>query len=126
ARAAGGCAAVARLLPALLERPPGCTGGSAPCRRRRVPAFPCPERRETMSETTTAKEHAVLTEQATLEIQRLLPGPVERVWDYLTRSDLRREWLAAGDMPMAVGAGFELVWRNDELSKYPGARPPGI
>lgn len=77
-----------------------------------------------MSEIATVKEHAVLTEQATLEIQRLLPGPVERIWDYLTRSELRRQWLVAGEMPMAVGAAFELVWRNDELSERRGPRPP--
>jgi uncharacterized protein YndB with AHSA1/START domain len=70
--------------------------------------------------------YGVLTEPATLKIERLLPGPVERVWAYLTESDLRRQWLAAGDMEMEVGASFELVWRNDELSSPPGERPPGF
>ena len=46
----------------------------------------------------------MLTEPATLTIQRLLPGPIERVWAYLTESDLRRQWLAAGEMEMKVGA----------------------
>ena len=53
------------------------------------------------------------------KIQRILPGPIERVWAYLTDSDLRRRWLAAGPMEMKVGAPFELVWRNDELSDPP-------
>ena len=68
----------------------------------------------------------MLTEPATLTIQRLLPGPIERVWAYLTESDLRRKWLAAGEMEMKVGAPFELVWRNDELTDPPGQRPPGF
>lgn len=42
--------------------------------------------------------YGVLTEPATLKIQRLLPGPVERIWAYLTESELRRQWLAAGPM----------------------------
>src|SRR6185369_15079892 len=67
-----------------------------------------------------------LTEPTTLEIQRLLPGPVERIWAYLTESELRRQWLAAGEMEMKVGAPFEFVWHNDELTDPPGQRPPGF
>lgn len=79
-----------------------------------------------MSKRESPKNHGVLIEPATLEIQRLLPGPIERVWAYLTESDLRRQWLAAGEMEMKVGATFELVWRNNELTDPPGERPPGF
>lgn len=64
-----------------------------------------------------------VTAPATLTIERLLPGPAERVWAYLTESDLRRQWLAAGEMPLTVGATFTLTWRNDELTDPPGHRP---
>ena len=79
-----------------------------------------------MTELSTLDPYGVLTEPATLTIQRFLPGPIERVWAYLTESDLRRQWLAAGDMELKVGAPFEFVWRNDELSDPPGQRPPGF
>jgi uncharacterized protein YndB with AHSA1/START domain len=79
-----------------------------------------------MTDLATLDAHGVLTEPATLTIQRLLPGPIERVWAYLVESDLRRKWLAAGQMEMKVGAPFELVWRNDELTDPPGQRPPGF
>src|SRR5208337_1249398 len=79
-----------------------------------------------MTETATPDGYGVLTEPATLKIQRLLPGPIERVWAYLTESDLRRRWLAAGQMEMKAGAPFELVWRNDELTNSPGRRPAGF
>lgn len=79
-----------------------------------------------MTEDTTPNAYGVLTEPATLKIQRLLPGPIERVWAYLTESDLRRLWLAAGRMEMKVGAPFEFVWRNDELTNPSGLRPPGF
>ena len=79
-----------------------------------------------MTDFASPSAYGVLTELATLKIERLLPGPIERVWAYLTESDLRRKWLAAGDMEMKVGAPFELVWRNDELTNPPGQRPQGF
>lgn len=77
-----------------------------------------------MTDLATPNAFGALTEPATLTIERLLPGPIERVWAYLTESELRRKWLAAGPMEMKVGAPFEFVWRNDELSDPPGQRPP--
>jgi uncharacterized protein YndB with AHSA1/START domain len=79
-----------------------------------------------MNELANLEAYGMLTEPATLKIQRLLPGPIERVWAYLTESDLRRQWLAAGQMEMKAGAPFEFVWRNDELTDPPGQRPPGF
>lgn len=79
-----------------------------------------------MMDTATRPGYGALIEPATLKIERLLPGPIERVWAYLTDSELRRQWLAAGTMELAAGAPFELVWRNDELTDPPGQRPPGF
>ncbi len=79
-----------------------------------------------MTELASLDAYGALTEPAALKIQRLLPGPIERVWAYLTESGLRRQWLAAGQMEMKVGAPFEFVWRNDELTDPPGQRPPGF
>src|SRR5262249_32626832 len=116
---------MAELLRALLDRParcprpPAARGRSAPIRRPR-------QRRGPMSERATPGAYGVLTEPATLTIQRLLPGPIDRVWNYLTQGDLRRQWLAAGAMELKVGAPFEFVWRNNELTNPPGARPPGF
>lgn len=70
--------------------------------------------------------YGTLAAPDTLRIERLLPGPIERVWSWLTDSDRRRKWLAAGDMPLAKGAEFTLTWRNDELTTPPGARPEGF
>lgn len=70
--------------------------------------------------------YGTLIEPATLKIQRMLPGPIERVWAYLTDGNLRRKWLASGDIVPTVGSSFELVWRNDELTDPPGKRPEGF
>jgi uncharacterized protein YndB with AHSA1/START domain len=79
-----------------------------------------------MARSMTADAYGELTEPTTLKIQRILPGPIDRVWAYLTESELRRKWLAAGEMELKVGASFELVWRNDELTNPPGRRPAGF
>lgn len=76
-----------------------------------------------MTELAPIDAYGVVDAPATLTIQRLLPGPIERVWSYLVDSDLRRRWLAAGEMPQQAGAEFTLTWRNDELTDPPGARP---
>lgn len=79
-----------------------------------------------MSDAATLDAYGVLIEPATVRIQRLLPGSVERLWAYMTQSDLRRQWLAAGPMDLVVGGEVELVWRNDELSHQVEQRPDGI
>jgi len=79
-----------------------------------------------MDALTTPDTYGTLIDSATLKFQRTLPGPVENIWAYLTESELRRQWLAAGQMTMKPGSSFELVWRNDELTDPPGQRPPGF
>ena len=79
-----------------------------------------------MTQMTAPNPYGALSEDATLTLQRLLPGSIDRVWAYLTESDLRRQWLAAGTMEMRVGAPVELVWRNNELMDDPGQPPEGF
>lgn len=78
-----------------------------------------------MNDLAGLDRHGVLTEPATLTIHRLLPGPIERVWAYITDGELRRQWMAGGTLEATVGAPVEFVWRNDELTDPPGTRPEG-
>ena len=52
----------------------------------------------------------------TIRFERLLPGPIERVWAFLTESDKRGKWLAWGEMEPEVGSDFELHFHHAELS----------
>lgn len=79
-----------------------------------------------MNDLATPDTHGVLMEPMTLQIQRLLPGPIERVWAYITDAELRRKWLAAWTMELRPGAPFTFTWRNGELSDQPGERPEGF
>lgn len=54
-----------------------------------------------------------------LEIFRDLPGPIDRVWDYLTKSDLRQKWLCAGDVSSDVGGEIVFDFDHSRLSKRP-------
>src|SRR5450432_1968616 len=117
---------MARILRTFLDAPARCAGATAPRRRRAQILQQKQKRRQAMNEQPTPPAYGTLIEPATLKIQRLLPGPVERIWAYLTDGELRRKWLAAGAMEMKVGSPFELTWRNDELSDPPGARPEGF
>jgi hypothetical protein len=60
--------------------------------------------------------------------RKLCPGNLSRSDRVLQRihSDLRRQWFAAGIFPEAMGAEFELVWRNDELAGSEAGRPDGF
>ena len=62
-----------------------------------------------MTELATPGDYGAQTAPDTIEIQRLLPGPIERVWAYLTESDLRRRWLAAGEMGLQAGGDPDRV-----------------
>lgn len=54
----------------------------------------------------------------TVRFERLLPGPIERVWAYLTDSEKRGQWLAAGEMTPRPGAAFELRFDHAGLSPH--------
>lgn len=79
-----------------------------------------------MIDTPLNQKLGALAPDRSLRLQRRLPGPIERVWAYLTDNDLRRQWLASGEMQLQAGASFELVWRNDELSNSADERPEGF
>jgi uncharacterized protein YndB with AHSA1/START domain len=63
-------------------------------------------------------EFGVATGARTVCIRRVLPGPIERVWAYLTESEKRGRWLASGPMELRVGGRVELNFRNAELTPH--------
>ena len=61
-------------------------------------------------------DYGVVTEAGAVRFERLLPAPVERVWDYLTDSELRRKWFAGGEMELRPGGAMALLFHNSELA----------
>jgi uncharacterized protein YndB with AHSA1/START domain len=64
------------------------------------------------------RDYGIVTETGSVRFERLLAAPADRVWDYLTQSELRRKWFAAGDMELRPGGTLTLVFRNSELSDH--------
>jgi uncharacterized protein YndB with AHSA1/START domain len=58
-----------------------------------------------------------------VRFERLLAGPVERVWTYLTDSEARGLWLATGEMEPRVGGLVTLRFHHADLSSVPEPTP---
>ena len=57
-----------------------------------------------------------------IRFERLLPGPIETVWAFLTDPQKRGEWLASGPMDLRVGGRVSLRFKHSDLS--PNKAPP--
>ena len=56
----------------------------------------------------------------TIRFERLLPGPLERVWSYLTEPEKTALWIASGTIDLRVGGKCE--WHCDYgLDQAPGS-----
>lgn len=60
-----------------------------------------------------------LTDETTLEIVRVLPGPIDRVWAFLTESDKRAKWLCGGEVELHEGGKIEMAFDHRRISKSP-------
>ncbi len=71
-------------------------------------------------------EFGQLIDPHTVRFERLLPGPIERIWDYLADGKKRGEWFAAGDLPARPGESFELRFKHQDLSPNKAPPPQGF
>lgn len=62
------------------------------------------------------EKHGALIAPDTLLFERFLPGPIDKVWAYLTESEKRGQWLAKGDMEPFEGGKVTLHFLHAELS----------
>ncbi|MEX0843956.1 MAG: SRPBCC family protein [Balneolaceae bacterium] len=63
------------------------------------------------------KQNGIFSKPDTIEFERLLPGPPERIWDYLTKSELKAKWLAGGDVEPRVNGKVEFRFQHKNLSE---------
>lgn len=59
------------------------------------------------------------TDARTVRFERLLPGPVERLWAYLTEPEKRARWLASGPMDLRAGGKAPLFFRHSDFADDP-------
>ena len=61
-------------------------------------------------------DYGELLDESTVRFERLLPGPIERVWSYLTQSDKRAQWLCGGDVETVAEGHVDMHFHNVSLS----------
>jgi len=67
-------------------------------------------------------QHGKFTSRAEVRLVRTLPGPIERIWKYLTDPEKRARWFAGGPMEQRKGGKLELFFRHENIA--PGEQPP--
>jgi uncharacterized protein YndB with AHSA1/START domain len=73
---------------------------------------------------TIQQPYAILLAPDTILLERLLPGPIERVWEYLTDPEKLSTWLGVANIEQRAGTFFVLTMRNSDLSTIKEATPP--
>lgn len=68
-------------------------------------------------------EYGVSPEAGTVRLERTLPGPIERVWAYLTESEKRAKWFASGPMELRPGGKITFQHNNSKLAPDSGPTP---
>lgn len=66
---------------------------------------------------------AQVTGPREVRLVRTFPGPIERLWEYLTDPAKRRTWLADGPMELRVGGAVELRFLHRDLSLHKEETP---
>jgi uncharacterized protein YndB with AHSA1/START domain len=69
------------------------------------------------------EKYGTITAPGTIRFERSLPGPIDKVWAYLTESEKRGKWLAKGDMELFEGGKVELYFFHQNLSPLPDVIP---
>ena len=64
-------------------------------------------------------EYGRLIDGTVLEFERLLPGPIERVWEYFVNPDLRQKWFCAGKTDDHAGGTLTLSFDHTRISSAP-------
>jgi uncharacterized protein YndB with AHSA1/START domain len=67
--------------------------------------------------------YGTVTAPDTIRFERLLPGPIERVWAYLTEPEKRAKWLAGGPMELRIGGEVKLWFHHASLDAVPDEAP---
>lgn len=61
-------------------------------------------------------EYGELLDESTVKFERLLSGPIDRVWSFLTESDKRAQWLCGGDVETTTNGHVDMHFNNVSLS----------
>ena len=69
------------------------------------------------------EKYGTITAPGVIRFERLLPGPITKVWAYLTESEKRGKWLASGELEPFEGGKVTLNFHHQDLSPHPDPIP---
>jgi uncharacterized protein YndB with AHSA1/START domain/predicted nucleic acid-binding Zn-ribbon protein len=87
-------------------------------------AAPPPEQPKLLTASTPlCHDLGKVTGDGTIRFERVLPAPIERVWQHLTAPDCLPQWLAAGSIEQRFGGKVDL---NFDANEMPERKETGI
>jgi|CXWL01.1.fsa_nt_gi uncharacterized protein YndB with AHSA1/START domain len=67
----------------------------------------------------------VIIDRNTVKFERLVPGPLERVWDHITKREFLSKWLGDGEIG-PEGATIALLQEGSDVPLHTGATIAGV
>lgn len=67
----------------------------------------------------TKPDYGVVLESGAVRFERLLPGPIERVWAFLVEGDKRATWFCGGETEPRLGGHVALFFKHSQITDEP-------
>jgi uncharacterized protein YndB with AHSA1/START domain len=61
-------------------------------------------------------DYGEMLDASTVRFERLLPGPIDRVWSFLVEGEKRARWLCGGDIETRADGHVDMHFHNVSLS----------
>jgi uncharacterized protein YndB with AHSA1/START domain len=74
---------------------------------------------KTKNQEDAMEDYATYPERRTVRVERILPGPIEKVWAYLYEPEKRAQWFAGGPIEPKVGGKADLAFHHPNITDEP-------
>jgi uncharacterized protein YndB with AHSA1/START domain len=74
------------------------------------------QRKQSVKPEESTEKYGTVVGPGEVRFERILPGPIERLWAYLTEPEKRAKWFAIGPMELRPAGKVEFVFYNSKLS----------
>jgi uncharacterized protein YndB with AHSA1/START domain len=64
-------------------------------------------------------KYGIVPEPNTVRFERVLPGPIDRVWQFLTDPEKRARWFAGGPLELRLNGRIELRFDHSNITSEP-------
>lgn len=71
------------------------------------------------TQANAAGDSGEVLESGAVRFERLLPGPIERVWSYLVEADKRTTWFCGGETEPRKGGRIALFFKHSQITDEP-------